>query len=129
MPQDILDAAQLHRLARLGAVARLRELEEEAAAIRRAFPGLKKTQDAMHESPSPVAAKKPAKRKRNVSPEARKAAAERMRAYWAKKKGESPSAATEAATGGNEGAAGAGGTARRRARKKATRKTANEKKS
>ena len=84
-----LTDTQLHALARLGAIARLKEIEDEAAAIRRAFPGLKKAQDATAESPAAAAAPKPSKRKkrtRNVSPEARQAAAERMKAYWAKKK-------------------------------------------
>jgi hypothetical protein len=76
----------MQRLARLGAIARLKELEEEAAAIRKAFPGLGKAAPAAA-SPAP-AAPKTRKKRGKMSPEARKAAAERMRAYWAKKRGE-----------------------------------------
>jgi hypothetical protein len=68
--------------------ARLKELEEEAAAIRKAFPGLRKA-DILPEATAPAAAATTRKRKRNkrkMSPEARKAAAERMKAYWAKKR-------------------------------------------
>jgi len=78
-------AIDMQRLARLGAIARLRELEEEAAAIRKAFPGLSKAEPvAPAEPPAPATRRK--KRKRTMTPEARKAAAERMRAYWAKKR-------------------------------------------
>lgn len=85
-----LTDTQLRALARLGALARLKELEDEAAAIRRAFPGLKNP-NAATDSAAPTASAKPAKRKkrtRNVSPEVRRAAAERMKAYWAKKRAE-----------------------------------------
>ncbi len=79
-----LDQQELRRLARLGAIARLKQLEEEAAAIRKMFPGLKVDKGA-----APAAAPSAAKarpRRRKMSAEARKAAAERMRAYWAKRK-------------------------------------------
>ena len=80
----------LNRLARLGAQARLTELEEERREILRAFPGLaggrkrgsaQETQPGEEEAP----AKKPA-RKRKVSPAARKAASERMKQYWINKR-------------------------------------------
>lgn len=81
----------MQRLARLGAVARLKELEEEAAAIRKAFPGIGKAPTATRAAAEPPPAPKPnkkTKKRSSMSPEARKAAAERMRAYWAKKRGE-----------------------------------------
>jgi len=77
----------IQRFARLGAVARLKEIEAEAAAIRKAFPGLKRAHTASAPA-TPAATAKPSKRTRNVSPEVRLAAAERMKAYWAKKKAE-----------------------------------------
>ena len=40
-----LSDKQIHDLARLGAIVRLHEIEEEAAAIRKAFPGLAQAQD------------------------------------------------------------------------------------
>ena len=42
MPTKILDKHELYRLARVGAGARLQELEAETAAIRKAFPDLKR---------------------------------------------------------------------------------------
>jgi len=78
----------VQQLARLGAIARLKELEEEAAAIRRMFPNLN-VPAGKRSANAPSAAPKTAKRKkraRQMSPEARKAASERMRAYWAKKR-------------------------------------------
>lgn len=71
----------------------MKEIEEEAAAIRKVFPGLK----------APVAAGAeagavPKKRARkghmsHMSPEAREAASERMKAYWAERKAEGGAAA------------------------------------
>jgi hypothetical protein len=80
-----LDQHELHRLARLGAVARLKELETEAAAIRRAFPGVKTAQTVARASVGPLAKPKRKKRKK-MSAEARKALGDRMKAYWAVKR-------------------------------------------
>jgi len=83
-----LSEQEILRLARLGALARLWELEEEAKAIRRMFPGLKAVPEGAAAAPKP--ARKARARKSgggHMSPEARKAAAERMKAYWARKKG------------------------------------------
>jgi hypothetical protein len=79
----------LNRLARLGAQARLDELEAERRAILKAFPGLAGGRKAPATHAEPVAAAKPARKarkKRNVSAAARKAASERMKQYWAAKK-------------------------------------------
>jgi len=78
----------LNRLARLGAQARLDELDAERRAILKAFPGLAGARKAAAPR-APVAAAKPARKagkKRNVSAAARKAASERMKQYWAAKK-------------------------------------------
>ncbi len=78
----------LNRLARLGAQARLDELEAERRAILKAFPGIGGARKVAAGAEAPAAAKparKPRK-KRNVSAAARKAASDRMKQYWAAKK-------------------------------------------
>ena len=80
----------LNRLARLGAQARLDELEAERRAILKAFPGLGgRRQPAAVETPAAKPPKK-ARKKRNVSAAARKAASERLKQYWAAKKQAQP---------------------------------------
>jgi hypothetical protein len=111
-----LSEQEILRLARLGALARLRELEEEARAIRKMFPGLKgAVPEGAGDAPKPERKPKPRKRSREISPEARQAASERMRAYWARKKGLAPVPA--------EGPVEGSGTAADAARKPRTRKT------
>jgi hypothetical protein len=91
-----LSDKQLHTLARLGAAVRLQALEEEAAAIRRMFPGLQKA--AEHGSTPAAAAAKPARPKgRMTSESARRQHSEKMKLYWVRKRAEA-AAATEAAT-------------------------------
>lgn len=84
-----LPKSDIQRLARLGAIARLKELEEEAKAIRRMFRGLRietsKEKKEAESGPTP-SPKKARRKKRSMSPEAREAARERMKAYWAKRK-------------------------------------------
>jgi len=118
-----LSEQEVRRLARLGALARLRELEEEAQAIRRMFPGLK----AVAEGPAPAqkTERKPKARRggSHMTPEARQAAAERMKAYWAKKKGlapvpaETPLATSESAADAPRRARAVKGKARGRKRR------------
>jgi hypothetical protein len=71
-----LNREDLHRLARLGAKARLEELHRETTAIRQAFPDLfgKRRTGAATEA---------ARRRRGMSAAARKAVSERMKKYWA----------------------------------------------
>jgi hypothetical protein len=85
-------------LARLGAQSRLTELHQEMAALRRAFPDLSDSpHKARGRSPSSNGAGRRQTRKRKrMSASARKAVAERMRAYWAKRR---------TASGGTDGAA------------------------
>jgi len=76
----------LKSLARLGAKARLHELEAERQAILKAFPGLR---TPASKADAPVAEAKPKAKKtrrRNLSPETRKATSERMKKYWAEKR-------------------------------------------
>jgi hypothetical protein len=65
---------------KIGARARLLELDEERAAILKAFPDLRHTAAAK-------AAPASAKPRRRLSRAARKAMSEGMRRYWAKRKG------------------------------------------
>jgi hypothetical protein len=84
-----LTAAEIHRLARAGAAAKLTQLEREIAALKRAFPGLK-----AHSAPVTAPPPEPVPR---VGPETtsprrgrrtpmnaaeRKAVSERMKRYW-----------------------------------------------
>jgi len=88
-----LSREELHRLARLGAKARLEDLRREEAAIRRAFPGLfGNTRQAPHGAHSSAAARgrgASGGRRSRMSPAARKAASERMKRYWAERKSKS----------------------------------------
>ncbi len=87
-----LTPQELNRLARLGAQARLEELQQEAAAIRAAFPDLfgaaragrrgRKARAAAAPSGSAKAGRK-TRRRSQMSAAARKAVSERMRKYWA----------------------------------------------
>jgi hypothetical protein len=94
-PMPTISDKQLHDLARLGAIARLKELDEEAAAIRKMFPGLKNVQEAAPDFVEPATKTKPRKRKQR-SLASRKAARVRMKLYWAKKRGEAPAEAVAA---------------------------------
>jgi hypothetical protein len=85
MPTKTLDSHDLYRLARIGAVARLQELEAEAAAIRKTFPGVTEAKSSATAKLAPATAAKPRKRKK-MSAEARKAIGDRMKAYWAAKR-------------------------------------------
>lgn len=119
----MLTDSQLHGLARLGAAARLRDLEAEAAAIRKVFPGLAKAAGQAAE-PAAAAPKPPRKRKRR-SLASRQAARARMKAYWAaKKQGGAP--APESADQAHASVAHA--TASPATPKKTTRKTRKQKK-
>ncbi len=82
-----LTPQQLRQFARLGAEARLAQLDAEIAAIKTMYPDL-----AHARAGGQATAKKqpaPAKRRKRyrMSPEARRAAAERMRKYWAERRG------------------------------------------
>jgi len=86
-----LSAAELNKLARIGATARLGELEREIEALRRAFPGLSRaaaSAPAAAAEPSSalktkLAARVPRRgRRKPMSPAERKAVSERMKRYW-----------------------------------------------
>jgi hypothetical protein len=77
-----LNAEELRRLARLGAIARLEQLKQEEAAIRAEFPEL------FGRGRRAAGAAGPTRRRRRkpMSSAARKAVSERMRKYWAERK-------------------------------------------
>jgi hypothetical protein len=76
---------QMHELARVGAQARLHAIDEERGAILRAFPALRtgRTPASTNGSPAPTG-----RTQKGMSPAQRKAVGERMKAYWAKRRGE-----------------------------------------
>ncbi len=76
-----LNQRELHRLARVGAQARLEELAHERALILKAFPGL---EAGLPLSFPADAGQRPARaRRRRMSAAQRKAVSLRMRKYWA----------------------------------------------
>jgi len=77
-----LNTEQLRRLARLGAIARLEQLKQEEAAIRAEFPELfgRGRRAVVADAPTP------GRRRRRMSPAARKAVSVRMRKYWAERR-------------------------------------------
>ncbi len=78
-----LNRNDLKNLARLGATARLQELRQEEAAIRRAFP------DLFSKAATPSAAAGGRRRRSRMSAAARKAVSDRMKKYWAVRKSKS----------------------------------------
>ena len=84
-----LTAAEMHRLARLGAAAKLAQLEREIEALKRAFPGLK-AQPAPAPATAADGAARPepgppvphGSRRSPMSAAERKAVSERMKRYW-----------------------------------------------
>ncbi|HXH07120.1 MAG TPA: hypothetical protein VNI83_11065 [Vicinamibacterales bacterium] len=79
-----MDRGNLRRLARLGAQARLQELDRERAAILRAFPELRRGAGRV---PSAAGAgnTRPRRRRRFTAAE-RRAISERMKRYWAERR-------------------------------------------
>jgi len=109
---------QLQTLARLGAQARLRMIEQERSALLAAFPGLEgqrtraaASQQLTTRGPAKQAASQaPTNRKRRTMTAAeRKAVGARMTAYWAKRRAEkagADSAGTAGAKGTRKGRKG-----------------------
>jgi hypothetical protein len=87
-----LSSTDLHKLARVGAAARLAELLREVAALRKAFPGLlaaaaepaPASGDAAPAPPTRLLTRASKRgRKKPMSAAERKAVSERMKRYWA----------------------------------------------
>jgi hypothetical protein len=95
-----LNAEQLRRLARLGAMARLTQIREEEAALRAEFPELfgrggpnpnrtrrgRKRAEPAGENAQPAAEGAAKRQPRRMSAAARKAVSVRMRKYWAERR-------------------------------------------
>ena len=84
-----MDKSQLVRFARLGAVARLAEIEQERQAILREFPDLRRARPDASEAAAPAATTTRGTRgaRSAMSAAQRKAVSERMRKYWAARRG------------------------------------------
>ena len=77
----------MQQLARLGAKARLEELRNEEAAIRRAFPDLSGKKRGRRAAGASAGAAAPKRRRRKgMSAAARKAVSVRMTKYWAEQR-------------------------------------------
>lgn len=91
-----LSRDELHRLARLGAEARLRELRQEEDSIRQAFPDLfgagaaRGGRRQAAAAPAPAAANTVSGRGRRYTMSAaqKRAVSERMKKYWAARRRE-----------------------------------------
>jgi hypothetical protein len=86
-----MDQQELRRLARIGAGARLAELEQERVALLRIFPGLRAASTTSTQPPRKSggverAAPNRRRRRRGMSPAARKAVSVRMKRYWAERR-------------------------------------------
>jgi hypothetical protein len=84
-----LTTAEMHRLARLGAAAKLGQLEREIEALKRAFPGLKSQPAPVPTTvagdaarPEPAAPPPHLGRRPPMTAVERKAVSERMKRYW-----------------------------------------------
>jgi hypothetical protein len=75
--------SQLQEFARFGARARLQAIEEERRSIVEAFPDLGRPSGSTNGASSPSTGGR-----KRMSPSQREAAGERMKAYWAKRRGE-----------------------------------------
>jgi hypothetical protein len=78
-----LNAEQLRRLARLGAMARLQQLKDEEAAIRAEFPELFGGRRAAVDT---AEAETKRRRRPRMSAASRQAVSERMKKYWAERR-------------------------------------------
>lgn len=82
---------ELKRLARLGASARLQQIEEERKAILRAFPGLaaagaRQAPTGPAEAGAPLAQGRKRRGRRRMTAAEKKAASDRMKRIWEARK-------------------------------------------
>lgn len=78
---------QMTTLARIGAVTRIKELDDERAAILKAFPDLRQGRTSSAPTTPTSRGRKRRRAGRGWTAAQRKAAGERMKKYWAKRKG------------------------------------------
>jgi hypothetical protein len=103
---DTLTDSDLRRYAMLGAEARLAELGKETASIYQAFPELRR-RSAVQRAPAdtPASARTAQRRRRRgMSPAQREAVRERMKRYWAQRRGAGASTAAGESTPADGGA-------------------------
>jgi hypothetical protein len=82
-----LSKAELNRLARLGAQARLEQIDAERRAILRMFPGLSLAGGRQVEAKASEAApKKKGRKRRKMTAAEKKAVSDRMKKFWAARK-------------------------------------------
>ena len=80
----------VNQWAKLGAAARLKEIQEELAAIYRAYPELKSQR-----GPAPSASSGGRQKRKRFSAAGKAAISEGMRKYWARRKAKAAKAATK----------------------------------
>lgn len=80
-----MNRSELVRFARVGAEARLRELQAEREAILREFPDLRRA-GSMSATGAPANGTTRRRRRRKMSAEARRRISEAQKARWAKQK-------------------------------------------
>lgn len=85
-----METMDMNQWAKLGAAARLKEIQEELASIYRAFPELKGQR-----SLAPGASSGSGSKRKRFSAEGKKAISEGMRKYWARRKAKAARAATK----------------------------------
>jgi hypothetical protein len=122
---DKLSSSDLRRYAMLGAEARLAELNKETASIYQAFPELRKQRGA-RSVPAAAGVVAPRtgrrRRRRTMSAAQREEVRQRMKRYWAQRRGAS------AGTQGEAAGAKAGRAAGKRGRRKMSARWAKRKK-
>jgi hypothetical protein len=82
-----MDRQELQRLARLGAAARLAELDRERAMLLRQFPGLRASA-AGSSGASAADGQSGQRKRRGMSAAGRRAVSVRMKKYWAARRKE-----------------------------------------
>jgi hypothetical protein len=117
VPVAKLTKEQLDRFTRLGAQVRLAELAAEMNALLTAFPALAKAKG--RNAPGRVARAPKARKRYRMSPAKRKAAAERMRKYWAAKRQAKEGQAAQPAVAAQDRPVRKGRTRRKAARRPA----------
>ena len=117
-----MTSSQLQEYARFGAQARLQAIEEERRAIVAAFPDLGRSSGRSNGASSPATSGR-----RGMSPSQRKAVGERMKAYWAKRRGEKAGrAASDTQSASDSAASSASKSAKRKGMSADARKAQGE---
>jgi hypothetical protein len=97
---DKLSSSDLRRYAMLGAEARLAELDKETASIYQAFPELRKQRGARAPAVAGLGAARTGqrRRRRTMSAAQREEVRQRMKRYWAQRRGAAEATQGEAAS-------------------------------